>query len=93
MRKAQGMSLRVVIIAVLVLIVLVVLVLIFSGKLKFFGGQTTETAAQYSSDKCQIPGTNNECAYTKEECENKGGSFMEKAGGYEDCFGGQCCFM
>ena len=93
MRKAQGMSLKVVIIAVLVLVIMVVLIMIFSGKLKFFGGQTTETSAKYGSDRCQIPGTSNECAYTKQDCESKGGTFMEKADGYSDCFGSQCCYM
>ena len=92
MKKAQGMSLKVVIIAVLVLVILVVLIMIFSGKLKFFGGQTTETTAQYDANKwCQIPGTNNECAYTKQDCESRGGTYMEKAGGYEDC--AKCCYM
>jgi len=40
-RKAQGMTINVVIIAVLALVVLIVLVLIFSGKLRIFG-QSTE---------------------------------------------------
>lgn len=93
MMKKGEMSLQVVVVAVIVLIVLVVLVLIFSGKLKFFGGKTTETSAQYDSSKCQVPGTNNECAYTKQDCESKGGTYVEKAGGYEDCFGSQCCYM
>ena len=96
MKKGQGMSLRVVIIAVLVLIVLVVLVLVFSGKLKFFGGKTTETSTQFDSSKnCKIPGTNNECVSSKMECDQMGGSYQEIYGGYADCtFGGtQCCYM
>jgi len=39
-RKAQGMSLNTIIIAILVLIVLVVLILLFTGNLKIFGWGT-----------------------------------------------------
>lgn len=92
-RKAQGLSLTTVIIAVLVIIVLVVLVLIFSGKLKIFGSTTSETASQYGSDKCLNPATNNECVSSKIECDQKGGAYMEVQGGYADCYGAQCCFM
>ena len=93
--KAQGMSLNVIIIAVIVLIVLVVLVLVFSGKIKLFGSQTTSTASQYSGDKCLIPGTNNECAFSGDtSCTAKGGSYSDNGGrGYTDCSGSGCCLM
>jgi len=49
MKKAQGMSMKVIILAVLALIILVVLVLLFTGKVKIFGSQTSETQQQFSS--------------------------------------------
>jgi uncharacterized membrane protein YqiK len=90
-KKAQGMSLNIVVIAVIVLIILVVLVLVFSGKLKFFGSKTTETTSQYTGAKCQIPGTNNDCS-DQTECNRKGGSYVEDYEKYDDC-GGYCCMM
>lgn len=91
-RKAQGMSLNVIIVAVLVLIILVVLVLIFSGKLKIFGSQTTETTGAYTGLKCEVPGTNNECARSEEDCRRDGGSYDARE--FEDCSGnGPCCLM
>ncbi len=89
MKKAQGMSLNVIIVAVIVLIILVVLVLIFSGKIKFFGAQTSDTSSKYTSNKCEIPGTNNECWSSPEDCTAKGGSFDERTE-YSDC-PGSCC--
>jgi len=91
-RKAQGMSLNVIVVAVIVLIILVVLVLIFTGKVKFFGSKTTETSAQFSGNKCLVPGTNNECGYSREDCMNRGGSYDENFDKYDDC-GGTCCLM
>lgn len=90
MKKAQGMSLNVIVVAVIVLIILVVLVLIFSGKIKFFGSKASETSAQYSGTKCEIPGTNNVCWLSNEECEAQGGSYDDRRE-YEDCYGGGCC--
>lgn len=96
-KKAQGMSLNVIVVAVIVLIILVVLVLIFSGKLKIFGSKTSETTSQYDSNKCEVPGTNNECSSDSADCQSKGGSYREIDGGYADCQsswkGIQCCFM
>jgi uncharacterized membrane protein YqiK len=92
MRKAQGMSLNVIVVAVIVLIILVVLVLIFTGKVKMFGSQTTDTASKYTGTKCAVPGTNSECLFSKDECTRKGGSFDDKRQ-YEDCYGGGCCLM
>jgi uncharacterized membrane protein YqiK len=93
MRKAQGMSLNVIVVAVIVLIILVVLVLVFTGKIKLFGSKTTETAAQYSGSKCKVPGTNNECLY-EGECRSRGGSWSAAPDGVSDydCPEG-CCYL
>ena len=94
MKKAQGMSLKIVIIAALALIVLIVLVLIFTGKVKVFGGTATETTSQYTGQKCVVPGTSNECA-DEQECEEMGGAWTEATDErYGDCewYGG-CCMM
>ncbi len=63
-KKAQGMSLNVIIIAVLALIVLVVLVVIFAGKAGQFSNSTGETGNQYAPTRCDIPGTLRYCAYS-----------------------------
>ena len=62
-KKAQGLSLNTIIIAVLVLIVMVVLIVIFSGKIGEFG---TGTKA--------CPG---ECAGLISECQNNIGYKLE----------------
>lgn len=88
--KAQGMSLKIVIIAAIALIILVVLVLIFTGKSKSFTEGTEKTSKQYSaSDTCKIPGTGRTCAYSREDCEKRGGVYYE--GPFEDCYQGGCC--
>lgn len=60
-KKAQGMPLNVVIIAVLVLVVLVVLVIIMANKISSTNKETEKIQNQYSVDKCAIPGTGREC--------------------------------
>ena len=91
MKKAQGMSMKVIIVAVIALIVLVVLVLIFTGKTKFFGKQTAETSAQFTGNRCAIPGTTNECL-DKTTSERQGGSWSPGgAEGYADCHSQGCC--
>ena len=93
MKKAQGMSLNVIIVAVIALIVLIVLILIFTGKVKLFGGTATETASQYTGQKCEIPGTNNECM-DEIPCKQRGGSFVDApADGFQDCGLGGCCYL
>ena len=82
-KKAQGMSMKVIIIAVIALIVLVVLILIFTGKTKLFTTQTTETAAQYTGNKCEVPGTNNQCDY-RDNCVTGGGTFDSRR--FDDCY-------
>ena len=93
-KKAQGMSLKVIIIAVIALIVLVVLVLIFTGKTKLFTAQTTSTAQEYSGNKCEVMGTNNKCL-AEPECRDQGGSFQR--GQFDDCYDNYgvygCCMM
>jgi uncharacterized membrane protein YqiK len=89
MKKAQGMSLKVIIIAVIALIILVVLIMIFTGKIKFFGSQTTETSTKFTGNNCQVPGTNNKCYLSPEECREQGGSYDDRE--YKDCYG--CCLM
>jgi hypothetical protein len=99
MKKAQGMSLKVVIVAVIALIVLVVLILIFTGKIKFFGTQAGETAAQFTGKRCEVPGTTNQCM-DEYECDSKGGSWIpappegfddEKDAYFKHCPG--CCTL
>lgn len=97
--KKGEMSLQVIVVAVLVLIILVVLVLIFTGKIKMFSSTTGGTADQYSGNKCQVPGTGNQCwDDSAEACRSKGGSYMEVSNGYDDCCSSppcytQCCYM
>ncbi len=91
MDKAQGMSLKVIIIAVIALIVLVVLVLIFTGKAKMFTKGTGDTADAYGTDKCKIPGTDRVCL-DKISCEQQGGSWDNRGDkGYTDCPYQGCC--
>ncbi len=92
MKKAQGMSMNVIIIAVIALIILVVLVMIFTGKTKMFGKTTSDTAADFTGSKCKVPGTNSECSYSQTDCDSKGGSYSDNGGkGYTDC--NACCRM
>ena len=48
-RKAQGMSMNVIIIAALAIIVLIILVVIMGGKFKIFGGATRSCETQGGS--------------------------------------------
>jgi hypothetical protein len=52
-KKAQGMSLNVVVVAVIVLIILVVLIVMFSSKIKFFGTSTVSCANKGASAVCK----------------------------------------
>ena len=73
-KKAQGLSLNIVIIAVIVLIVLVVLAMVFTGKIKFFGKGVSDTSSQFTSGTtCEVAGTSNTCMYSEDECSSKGG--------------------
>jgi uncharacterized membrane protein YqiK len=91
MNKKGDMSIQVIIVAVIALIVLIVLVLIFTGKLKLFGSQTTETSSKFTGKNCVIPGTNNRCDVSADECREMGGSYDDRTE-YSDC-PGYCCLM
>ncbi len=91
MKKAQGMSLNVIVVAVIVLVVLVVLVLIFSGKIKMFGSKTSETSDQFIGNNCKIPGTNNECM-DEYACNSKKGAYRAPpTDGFTDCSSYEGC--
>ncbi len=81
-KRAQGMPLNVIIIAILVLIVLVVLAIIFAGKIGQFGKGTTESEKQYQATTCAVPGTGRYCGPCKEGDSEVAGSF--------DCT--PCCY-
>ena len=83
-RKAQGLSLTVVIVAVIVLIVLVVLVVILTGRTGRFAEGTKEVSEEYSGERCAIPGTGRGCY--AEPCP----SGMRYVGVF-DCEGNQIC--
>lgn len=92
-KKAQGISLNMVIVAVIALVVLIVLILIFSGRMNVFGRGTSETTAQYTANKCEVPGTSNECM-DRDECSRLGGSWTAgPEDGYEDCGWTGCCSL
>ena len=90
MKKAQGLSMNVIIIAAIALIILVVLVVIFAGRSKIFSSTTTETTAQYTGHNCEIGGTNNRCEGNPAFCRQSGGSYND--GPYDDCPMG-CCVL
>lgn len=56
MKKAQGLSLNMIIIAALALIILVVVVLIFSGKVGKTSEGISEVQGSVDIEKCNIPG-------------------------------------
>lgn len=93
-KKAQGLSLNVIIVAVIVLIVLVVLIVIFSGKIGSFSKSTTSTSSEYQASKCKVPGTERTCR-TKTGCEDKGCNWEQADSStkkYDDCkYLGGCC--
>ncbi len=51
-KKAQGMSLNVIVIAVIVLVILVVLLVIFSSKIKIFGTSVSSCEQKGVGAKC-----------------------------------------
>jgi len=85
-KKAQGMSLNVVIIAALGLLVLVVLAIIFTGRTGIFVRE---------SDKCTVKyGNTGKCVVTQEECTGaydkilSGACDLNEDGKFND---GYCC--
>ncbi len=91
-KKAQGMPLNVIIIAVVCLIVLVVLVVVFSGKFGKFGTGVDDTASSFKN-MCEIPGTSRECVASTGQCTPQIGN--EIRGTFTDCekkgSGSICC--
>ncbi|MDO8642361.1 MAG: hypothetical protein Q7R76_02085 [Candidatus Woesearchaeota archaeon] len=79
MKKAQGISLNAIIIAILALLVLVVLAMIFTGKI---GGFTKETK------NCATLGNNAVCIADASEC---GGAEQKVMSGYTCPDQGICC--
>ena len=73
MKKGQGLSLNVIIVAVLCLIVLVVLIFVFSGKMGEFGERTKGCVAQggvcKSEGQCSGPTfKTDDCTQTNQVC-------------------------
>ncbi len=52
MKKAQGMSLNIIIVAVIALVILVVLILSFTGKWKVFGKSTVACEGKGAGAQC-----------------------------------------
>ena len=72
MKRAQGLSMTTIIIAMLAFIVLIVLIAIFTGKIKNFGSDIDESVDSFKG-KCVLPGTSRQCV-TNTHCtpENQG---------------------
>jgi hypothetical protein len=68
-RKAQGMSLNVIVIAVLVLIIMVVLVVMFGSKVKFFGTSTVSCANKGAGAVCKATCSEDELTHRGTECD------------------------
>jgi len=60
-RKAQGMSLNVIVIAVIVLVILVVLLVIFSGKIKFFSSTVSSCEQKGAGASCMTENEAKSC--------------------------------
>lgn len=91
-KKAQGLSMNVIIIAALALIVLIVLVVIFTGRAKIFSKTTSDQTSKFTGNNCEIPGTNNECFSNADTCSERGGAYTEKD--YADCVSDSgCCLL
>lgn len=91
LKKSQGLSMNVIIIAAIAVIVLVVLVIIFSGKARQFGKGTEGVSEGFEKDVCEIPGVYNRECMDQTQCESLGGTPL--SGVYRDCgsSGGPCC--
>ena len=71
-KKAQGLSLNMIVVAVIVLIVLVVIIAIFSGKLGNWGGQV-DTLAGDATKNCADLGTGAEVMDSLTACNEENG--------------------
>lgn len=67
MKKAQGLSMNVIIIAAIALIVLIVVILIFTGKIRTFSGESDSCTSRGGSCEmeceldCEAPTRSDEC--------------------------------
>ena len=71
MKKAQGISLNVIIIAAIALIVLVILVVIFSGRMNIFGKSISSCSSQGGVCNDKAVGGKLDNKWRKQYCESK----------------------
>ncbi len=90
-KKAQGISMNIIIIAAIAIIVLVVIVAIFGGKARQFGKGTEGVSEGFDTKKiCKIPGVYGRECKTPQLCEDEGGSVVPGSE-FEDCPQSYCC--
>ena len=86
MKKAQGISLRVIIVAAIALIVLIVLVAIFTGKIGSFSDTYSNTTSGVAAKVC---GSQGYCLEGTGTC--RAGYTTEIRDDWLDCGGTICC--
>ena len=67
-RKAQGLSLKVIILAVLAIVVLVILIMMLTGKTKLFSKTSTECASRGGTCMSESKCDNNYIMYSGTDC-------------------------
>lgn len=91
-KKAQGLSINVIIVAAIALIVLVVLVAIFTGKLGTFGEEVSDVGQTCTDFKSTIDDTEYTAAWQSSSCdENQREIFT--ATDADDHIGQHCCLQ
>ena len=85
MKKAQGISINVIVVAAIALIVMVVLVIIFTGRVGKFGKTTSETEQNVEDQICLKQG-----GFCEEFCPPGTSPLNAPVGGWLDC-GNNCC--
>jgi len=83
-KKATGLSMNMIVIAVIALIILIVMIVIFSGKIGDVNKDTSDISGQYK--ECEIPGTTRTCRDVT-TCNSMGGMSFGSSG----CTSGICC--
>ena len=88
MKGKQGaeLTMNTIIIAVIALIVLITIVFIFASKIKGSSEKAQESAKEFTTGNCEIPGTGRVCK-SATECKATGGIDY----GRLDCRLGICC--
>lgn len=86
-RKAQGLSITMIIVAVLGLLILVVLVALLSGRLGGFSKGVGEAAS--CGKLCEVIGKTKIALTDKDACEDAGWEY--RAGNFDDVTSGVCC--